>query len=204
DRRGRRVPQGHDRAGRRGRVHGARPRRRARDAHGAAGAVRGLPRPRQRVRAGRGGAAGDRRRRGGPDTTTVTGARPDAAGRDATGLSETSSTEGAFSTLKRGILLSPEFRAGLVGTLLLALLSTAGRVVVPIAVQQTIDKRLGGPGSPDIGYIRSAVLVCAVAVGVTAGCAYLMNVRPYTASEGGPAGRRFKARSEERRAGTEG
>ncbi|MFS2292157.1 MAG: ABC transporter ATP-binding protein/permease [Actinomadura sp.] len=125
--------------------------------------------------------------------TTVTGARPDAAGRDATGLSETSSTEGAFSTLKRGILLSPEFRAGLVGTLLLALLSTAGRVVVPIAVQQTIDKGLGGPGGPDIGYIRSAVLVCAVAVVVTAVCAYLMNVRLYKASEGGLAGLRIKA-----------
>ncbi|XRQ16645.1 ABC transporter ATP-binding protein [Actinomadura welshii] len=90
-------------------------------------------------------------------------------------------------------MLSPEFRAGLTGTLLLALVSTAGRVVVPIAVQQTIDKGIGDPGGPDIGFIRSAVLLCAVAVVVTAVCAYLMNVRLYKASEGGLAGLRIKA-----------
>ncbi|TDC69780.1 ABC transporter ATP-binding protein [Actinomadura sp. GC306] len=90
-------------------------------------------------------------------------------------------------------MLSPEFRAGLTGTLLLALLSTAGRVVVPIAVQQTIDKGIGNPGGPDIAFIRTAVLVCAAAVVVTAVCAYLMNVRLYKASEGGLAGLRIKA-----------
>lgn len=120
--------------------------------------------------------------------TTVSGARAES-----TGLSESSAAEGAISTLKRGIMLSPEFRAGLTGTLLLALVSTAGRVVVPIAVQQTIDKGIGDPGGPDIGFIRSAVLLCAVAVVVTAVCAYLMNVRLYKASEGGLAGLRIKA-----------
>ncbi|GAA0554660.1 ABC transporter ATP-binding protein [Actinomadura livida] len=112
---------------------------------------------------------------------------------DGTGLSGSAATEGALSTLKRGIMLSPEFRAGLAGTLLLALLSTAGRVVVPVAVQQTIDKGIGNPGGPDIAFIRTAVLVCAVAVVVTAVCAYLMNVRLYKASEGGLAGLRIKA-----------
>ncbi|MFI0371640.1 ABC transporter ATP-binding protein [Actinomadura sp. 1N219] len=111
-----------------------------------------------------------------------------------TGISNTSTSEGALSTLKRGILLSPEFSAGLAGTLLLALLSTAGRVVVPIAVQQTIDKGLGGDGGgPDIGFIRTAVALCAVAVLVTAVCSYLMNVRLYKTSEGGLAGLRIKA-----------
>ncbi|MFG2086071.1 MULTISPECIES: ABC transporter ATP-binding protein [unclassified Spirillospora] len=124
----------------------------------------------------------------GPD-----GTRPDTTRPDTTGLSETSTTEGAISTLKRGILLSPEFMIGLTGTLLLALVSTAGRVVVPIAVQQTIDKGLGGAGGPDIGFIRSAVLLCAVAVLVTAVCAYLMNVRLYKTSEGGLAELRTKA-----------
>jgi putative ABC transport system ATP-binding protein len=108
-------------------------------------------------------------------------------------LDTASTTEGALSTLKRGFLLSPEFRAGLAGTIALALVSTAGRVVVPIAVQQTIDKGLGGPGGPDIGFIRTAVLVCAGAVLVTAVCAYLMNVRLYKTSEGGLAGLRVKA-----------
>ncbi|TDC54686.1 ABC transporter ATP-binding protein [Actinomadura sp. KC345] len=126
--------------------------------------------------------------------TVTRNAATRSAGPDGTGLSEASTTEGAISTLKRGILLSPEFRAGLTGTLLLALVSTAGRVVVPIAVQQTIDKGLGGDGGGvDIGFIRTAVLLCAVAVLVTAVCAYLMNVRLYKASEGGLAGLRTTA-----------
>ncbi|MFE9101394.1 ABC transporter ATP-binding protein [Actinomadura geliboluensis] len=108
-------------------------------------------------------------------------------------LDGSAATEGAISTLKRGLRLSPEFRAGLAGTLLLALVSTAGRVVVPIAVQQTIDKGIGRPDGPDIAFIRTAVLLCAAAVLVTAVCAYLMNVRLYKTSEGGLAGLRVKA-----------
>ncbi|MFD0687089.1 ABC transporter ATP-binding protein [Actinomadura fibrosa] len=109
------------------------------------------------------------------------------------GLSEQSATEGAMSTLRRGLRLSPEFRAGLAGTLALALASTAGRVVVPVAVQQTIDKGLGGPDGPDIPFIRTAVLLCAVAVLLTALCAYAMNVRLYRSSESGLAGLRVRA-----------
>ncbi|GLZ10650.1 multidrug ABC transporter ATP-binding protein [Actinomadura sp. NBRC 104425] len=101
--------------------------------------------------------------------------------------------EGALTTLRRGLRLSPEFRAGLAGTLLLAALATAGRVVVPIAVQQTIDKGLGGPGGPDIGFVRTAVLACAAAVAVTALSAYAMNVRLYRTTESGLATLRIKA-----------
>jgi putative ABC transport system ATP-binding protein len=52
---------------------------------------------------------------------------------------------GSFATLAHGLRLTPELREGLVVTLLLALLATAGRVVVPIAVQQVIDRGLAGP-----------------------------------------------------------
>ena len=76
------------------------------------------------------------------------------AGPDAPGLDGSSAAEGAISTLRRGLRLSPEFRAGLAGTIALALVSTAGRVVVPIAVQQTIDKGVGRPGGPDLAFIR--------------------------------------------------
>ncbi|GAA1895214.1 ABC transporter ATP-binding protein [Actinomadura bangladeshensis] len=108
-------------------------------------------------------------------------------------MDSTAGGEGALSTLRRGLRLSPEFTAGLTVTLLLALVSTAGRVVVPIAVQQTIDKGLGRPGGADIAFIRTAVLLCAAAVVVTAVCAYLMNVRLYRTSEGGLAALRVKA-----------
>jgi putative ABC transport system ATP-binding protein len=88
----------------------------------------------------------------------------------------------ALATVRHGLSLTPEFRKGLVGTLLLAVVATLGKVIVPIAVQQTIDTGLQESG-PDLAYIRTAVLLCAAAVVFTALCAYLMNVRLYKASE---------------------
>nr|WP_311734100.1 ABC transporter ATP-binding protein [Streptosporangium becharense] len=88
----------------------------------------------------------------------------------------------ALATVRHGLALTPEFRRGIVVTLLLAVLATAGRVIVPIAVQQTLDTGLAGP-VPDLAFIRTVVLLCAAAVAVTALCAYLMNVRLYRATE---------------------
>ncbi|MFC5186276.1 ABC transporter ATP-binding protein [Actinomadura harenae] len=111
-----------------------------------------------------------------------------------TALSETAARESALSTLRRGLRISPEFRAGLTGTLLLALVATAGRIVVPVAVQQVIDKGLGKDGThPDLPFIRTAVALCAVGVLMTAVCAYLMNVRLYRSSETGLAALRVRA-----------
>ena len=97
----------------------------------------------------------------------------------------------AVETLRRGLRLSPEFRRGLAGTLVLAALATAGRVIVPIAVQQVIDHGLAGP-VPDVGFVRVAVVLCALAVLLTALCAYLMNVRLYRSTESGLATLRRK------------
>jgi ATP-binding cassette subfamily B protein len=103
--------------------------------------------------------------------------------------------EGALHTLRRGLRLTPEFRVGLAGTLLLALVATVGRLVVPIAVQQTIDRglRTGTPEGPDIDFIRTTVLVCAGVAVVTALSAYAMNVRLYKTTETGLAALRVKA-----------
>ena len=49
--------------------------------------------------------------------------------------------------------MSPELRTGLAGTLALALVATSGRVVVPVAVQQGIDRGLRAPGGPDVGAV---------------------------------------------------
>jgi putative ABC transport system ATP-binding protein len=97
----------------------------------------------------------------------------------------------AFETFRRGLRLSPEFRRGLAGTLALAVLATAGRVIIPIAVQQVIDNGLSGP-QPDVGFVRGAVLACVLAVLLTTLCAYLMNVRLYRSSESGLATLRRK------------
>ncbi len=67
-----------------------------------------------------------------------------------TTISDTRSDQpGAWATLRRGLALSPEFRAGLPVTLLLAVLATGGRILVPVAVQQTVDEGLLGAGGAD-------------------------------------------------------
>jgi putative ABC transport system ATP-binding protein len=99
----------------------------------------------------------------------------------------------AWGTLRRGLAISPEFRAGLPVTLLLAAVATGGRVLVPVAVQQTVDGGLLGAGGPDPGRVRAAVLLAGVAVLVTAGAAYLLNVRLFRTTESGLASLRVRA-----------
>ncbi|MCG5212462.1 ABC transporter ATP-binding protein [Streptosporangium sp. KLBMP 9127] len=88
----------------------------------------------------------------------------------------------ALATVRHGLSLTPEFRKGLAGTLGLAVVATIGKIIVPIAVQQTIDTGLKD-GTPDLPYIRTAVLLCAAAVVLTAIAGYLMNVRLYKSTE---------------------
>jgi ATP-binding cassette subfamily B protein len=101
--------------------------------------------------------------------------------------------EGAMATLRRGLRMMPEFRHGLPVTFLLALLATAGRVVVPVAVQQTLDRGLGAPGGPDIPLVRDLVLVSAVVVVITSIAVYRMNVRLFRTTETALAGLRVRA-----------
>ena len=102
-------------------------------------------------------------------------------------------TDSAVGTIRRGLSYSPEIRAGLGLTLVLALVATAGRVVVPIAVQQTVDRGLLNPAGPDLGFVRWMCLAAGIAVLVTAGCAYLMNVRLFRTTECGLATLRVRA-----------
>jgi ATP-binding cassette, subfamily B, bacterial len=104
-----------------------------------------------------------------------------------------SRSEGAVATLRRGLRMMPEFRRGLPATFALALAATAGRVVVPIAVQQTIDRGLLAPGGPDIGLVQQLVLVCAVVVVLTAVAINRMNIRLFRTTETALAGLRVRA-----------
>ncbi|GAA2039956.1 ABC transporter ATP-binding protein [Catenulispora yoronensis] len=102
-------------------------------------------------------------------------------------------TDGGYAVLRRGLRLAPEFTKGLGVTVLLATISTLGRLVVPLTVQQTLDRGILAKGGPDYGVVRTMVAVSAVAVLITAVSAYLMNVRLYTSSERGLASVRTKA-----------
>jgi ATP-binding cassette subfamily B protein len=99
----------------------------------------------------------------------------------------------ALQTIARGIELSPELKDGFRGTLAWALLSTAGRIVVPVAVQQTLDRGLGGPGGPDLGFTGLVAAVAALAVLVTAVASYQMTYRLFRSAERGLATLRIKA-----------
>jgi ATP-binding cassette subfamily B protein len=85
--------------------------------------------------------------------------------------------DGAWATLVRGLRLSPEFRDGLLGTLLLAAAATAGRVVVPVAVQQVIDRGLRAQGEPDVTLVMQLVAIAIAAIAVTSVAGYIMNFR---------------------------
>ncbi|MDH2416663.1 ABC transporter ATP-binding protein [Nocardioides sp. CER19] len=100
---------------------------------------------------------------------------------------------GAIETLRRGVRHSPELTAGIRVTLALAVLASAGQVVVPIAVQQTLDKGIGAKGGPDVAFTLAAVAISAVAIVLTACSSYLMTSRLFTASERGLATLRTKA-----------
>ncbi|WP_083958143.1 ABC transporter ATP-binding protein [Herbidospora mongoliensis] len=89
--------------------------------------------------------------------------------------------------------LSPEFRVGLTVTLLLAVVATVGKVIVPVAIQQVLDNGGIKAGTPDLAFIRNVVLLCAAAILLTAVSSYLMNVRLIRATESGLATLRGKA-----------
>lgn len=102
--------------------------------------------------------------------------------------------EGAWRTVVRGISLSPELRVGLPGTLALALLATAGRAIVPVAIQRTIDEGFGAAGSAvDLGAVAEVVAFAGLAVLVTALASGWMNYRLAAVVETALASMRVRA-----------
>ncbi|HOF64592.1 MAG TPA: ABC transporter ATP-binding protein, partial [Dermatophilaceae bacterium] len=98
-----------------------------------------------------------------------------------------------WATLRRGAVLSPELTRGLTVTLGLALLSTVGRVLVPLVIQRTMDEGLLAPGGPDLQRVWWWVGLAMAGVVVTAISAYAVNVRLFTSSENGLAALRLRA-----------
>ncbi len=99
----------------------------------------------------------------------------------------------AMETIRRGLTYSPELGEGFTLTMVLALVGTAGRVVVPIAVQQTLDKGINAPGGVDLAFVGRMAVVAALAILVTAISSFFMTARLFTAAERGLATLRTKA-----------
>src|SRR3954451_19957687 len=111
----------------------------------------------------------------------------------ATGRIGDAAAPSVAETLRRGLQLSPEIRTGFWATLGLAAVATAGRVVVPFAVQQTIDRGLLAPGGPDASAVTTLLLVAGGLVVITAVCAFWVNLRLFRATESGLATLRIGA-----------
>ncbi|WP_160011229.1 ABC transporter ATP-binding protein [Nocardioides sp. AX2bis] len=98
-----------------------------------------------------------------------------------------------METIRRGLHHSPELKDGLRGTFALAVLASAGQVVVPIAVQQTLDRGLGAPGGVDVAYTTLMAVLAGLAVVLTGWASYAMTRRLFTTSERGLTTLRVKA-----------
>ncbi len=99
----------------------------------------------------------------------------------------------ALETIRRGIGYSPELREGIGKTFALALVATVGQVVVPISVQQTLDKGIGAAGGPDLGFVIQVGVIAALAIVLTGVASYFMTARLFNAAERGLATLRIKA-----------
>ncbi len=105
---------------------------------------------------------------------------------------EIEARRGALQTIRRGLSLSPELRVGLWGTVAIAVVATAGRVVVPIAIQQIIDVGFG-EGGVDMGFVVQMTLLALVAVLVTGAATGAMHLRLARVAETALSGLRIRA-----------
>lgn len=99
----------------------------------------------------------------------------------------------ALETIRLGIRVSPELKEGFGGTVALALVASIGQVVVPVVVQQTLDRGLNGDNGPDVSFTVLMGLLAAVAIVVTSAAAFLMTRRLFVTAERGLATLRIKA-----------
>ncbi len=78
----------------------------------------------------------------------------------------------ALEVLRTGVRRTPELKAGFVASLSFGLVIAAGRLVVPIAIQQILDKGVSS-GTPDWNFV---VVACAVAAAAIIGLAVLNRI----------------------------
>ncbi len=120
-------------------------------------------------------------------TATTTAAKPQSAR-----ISEASDL-GVFGTIAEGIRLSPAMRKGIGVTLVLALIATAGRLIVPLAVQTTTDAGILAEGGVDVALVLQLCAIAAVGLLITGACTSWVNVRLFRAAEAGLAQLRVRA-----------
>lgn len=100
---------------------------------------------------------------------------------------------GAMQVVRRGMRATPELRRGAGVTILCALLGGAGRVAIPVLVQQVLDRGVLGSSEVDLPVIYRLTAVAAMIVLLTAVTSFLTRWRLAIASEASLASLREKA-----------
>lgn len=94
---------------------------------------------------------------------------------------------------RRGLQVSPEFRVGLVVTLILATFAAMGRAAVPFLTQVVTDEGLLAPGGVDVDVVVRYAVGGAIVLSIAAVLAWRVRVRMVTAAEKGLATLRIRA-----------
>ncbi|MCM3659837.1 ABC transporter ATP-binding protein/permease [Georgenia satyanarayanai] len=98
-----------------------------------------------------------------------------------------SSDLGVVATVRRGLQLSPAMLQGIGWTLALAVVATAGRVVVPVVIQQVTDNAIMADDGPDVPVVVRVALLALAFVLVAGLASSAVNIRLFRASERGLA-----------------
>ncbi|MFC7621151.1 ABC transporter ATP-binding protein [Microlunatus sp. GCM10028923] len=96
---------------------------------------------------------------------------------------ERSAEEGTIATVRRGLALTPDVARGLWLTLVLAVVTTAGKIVVPVTVQRIIDGGIVGAEAIDLGFVAGSLGLAALVLAGTVAANVFMNRRLFRASE---------------------
>jgi ATP-binding cassette, subfamily B, bacterial len=99
---------------------------------------------------------------------------------------------GALEVLRRGLAATPELREGVAFTIGLAILTAAGRLAVPILIQQILDRGIQGDSGFRAGFVYTWTGVGALVLVVLYLLARLTYVRMVRATQNGLLGLRMR------------
>jgi putative ABC transport system ATP-binding protein len=100
---------------------------------------------------------------------------------------------GAMEVLRRGLAASPELKRGLLFTVLMAVAAAVGRIVIPVLIQQVIDKGIVGVDQFRTGFVLGACALAVAVIGVVAVLTRFTYVRLVEAAEAMLRGLRVRA-----------
>ncbi|KAA0234859.1 MAG: putative ABC transporter ATP-binding protein [Acidimicrobiales bacterium] len=100
---------------------------------------------------------------------------------------------GALDVLRRGLRESPELRAGIAFTLLMAVTTAAGRLIIPILIQQILDRGVTGADGYRPEFVLWSCLVAVVLIAAIAAAGRITYLRLVRAAEAMLYGLRVRA-----------